>query len=261
MSTQSSRAETDSLRAALEALKRSNEELQEFAYAASHDLQEPLRTIASYLQLLERRYKDVLPPEARELMDFAVSGAQRMHTLINALLEYSRIGVGPGDLGEVDCAAVAGVALGQLKAGLDESGVRVSCLPLPRVKGNALLLQEVFQNLVSNAMKYRAETAPWIEIGCEERPGEWLFWVKDNGIGIEARFKERIFGIFQRLHSREKYPGAGMGLAVCRKAMERQGGRIWCESVEGKGSAFYFTLPKGEENHEHRDAQSQTAGR
>ena len=224
-------------------LTRTNEELEQFVYASSHDLQEPLRTMTSFLQLIERRNRDKLDEDSKRFLEFAVKSAEHMRGLINGLLEYSRVSVKEKKFKNLDCNLVVSGVLEQLYATLQESGGKVECLPLPEVYGEPLLLGQLFQNLIGNALKFRNERPPQVEVGAEKREGEWLFWVKDNGIGIEPRFFQQIFRLFQRLHNREEYPGAGLGLAVCRKTVELHGGKIWCESELGKGSCFYFTLP------------------
>lgn len=224
-------------------LLRSNEELQQFAYVASHDLQEPLRTIISYLQLLEMRYKEQFNAESREFMDFVVKASKHMRDLILGLLEYSRVSSQRKPFQRVDCGSVVGMVLDSLKSSLTEKGAVVEYEVLPEVYGDPLLLELLFQNLIGNALKFCGNRPPQVRVGAERKEGEWLFWVKDNGIGIDARYFERIFVIFQRLHSREDYPGTGLGLAVCKKTVERHGGRIWCESELDKGSSFYFTIP------------------
>ena len=224
-------------------LLRSNEELQQFAYVASHDLQEPLRTIISYLQLLEMRHKDQFNAESREFMDFVVKASKHMRDLILGLLEYSRVSSQRKSFQRVDCGSVVGMVLDNLKTSVAEKSAVVECETLPEVYGDPLLLELLFQNLIGNALKFCGNRPPQVRVGAERKEGEWLFWVKDNGIGIDAQYFERIFVIFQRLHSREDYPGTGLGLAVCKKTVERHGGRIWCESELNKGSSFYFTIP------------------
>lgn len=224
-------------------LLKSNEELQQFAYVASHDLQEPLRTIISYLQLLEERLKEKLDAEGREFMGFVVNSAKHMRDLIQGLLEYSRVGSQKHPFQKVDCGSVLEKVMEQLKVSLGEKNAHVEVQPLPEVFGDPLLLAMLFQNLIANAVKFCKNGAPEVQVGSRKGEGEWLFWVKDNGIGIDPKYFDRIFVIFQRLHNREEYPGTGLGLAVCKKTVERHGGRIWVESEPGKGATFYFTLP------------------
>jgi two-component system sensor histidine kinase/response regulator len=229
-------------------LVRSNAELEQLAYVASHDLQEPLRMVASYLQLLEQRYGGKLDADAHEFIGFAVDGAKRMQALIDDLLSYSRVGTKAKPLQAIDGDAALKVALHSLRLAIEESGAQIQCATLPRVRGDALQLAQLFQNLLTNAIKFRGERAPRIEVRVEADNGFWRFEVEDNGIGIAAEYFDRIFVMFQRLHNRSKYPGTGIGLAICKRIIERHGGRIWVESTPGQGSVFKFTLPqiKGE---------------
>jgi hypothetical protein len=231
------------LEGARRALQRSNNELEQFAYVASHDLQEPLRMVASYCQLIERRYAEVLGEEGKEFVAYAVDGATRMQALINDLLSYSRVGRQDGPLIATDCNSVLQHVLVNLSRAVEESGATVSVGDLPVVMGDASQLTRLFQNLIGNAIKFRGDRRPEIAVGAERDGEKHRFWVQDNGIGIEARHTERVFQIFQRLHSREEYEGTGIGLAVCRRIVERHGGIITLESEPGVGTTFSFTLP------------------
>ena len=239
--TEKKRAE-ERLKRILE-LERSNTELEQFAYVASHDLQEPLRMVTSYVKLLERRYKGRLDKDADEFIGFAADGAARMRTLINDLLSYSRLSTRAQPFEKVDCNAALAAALGNLRLAIEESRADVAFEALPEVMADAVQLVQLFQNLVSNAVKFRREEIPRVRISAGRKDGDWLFAVADNGIGIEPEYKERIFLIFQRLHGRGEYSGTGIGLAICRRIVERHGGRIWVESVPGQGSTFFFTIP------------------
>ncbi|HYN12542.1 MAG TPA: PAS domain S-box protein, partial [Burkholderiales bacterium] len=232
------------LKEAHEELKRSNSELEQFAYVASHDLQEPLRMVASYTQLVMRRYGDKLDKDAHEFMHYVVDGAARMKQLIEDLLAYSRVGTRHRDFKPIEVEAALKRALANLKAAIEESGAAVTWDPLPTVKGDEVQLPQLFQNLIGNALKFRSAGVPRIHIEVKESPSEWQLTVRDNGIGIEPQYFERIFMLFQRLHTKGDYPGTGIGLAICKKVIERHGGRIWIESKLGEGSAFHFTLAK-----------------
>jgi len=225
-------------------LKRSNEELQQFAYVASHDLQEPLRAVASFTQLLSERYKGRLDADADEFIAFAVGGANRMQTLINALLSYSRLETRGKPPEPTDSHDALGQALANLGTAIQECGALVTTDDLPMVKADEGQLVQLFQNLVGNAVKFRGPEPPRVHVSAIPQGNEWLFSVRDNGIGIAQEYHERIFTIFQRLHSREEYPGTGIGLALCKRIVERHGGTIRVESGPGSGSTFFFTLPK-----------------
>ena len=227
-------------------LERSNEELQQFAYVASHDLQEPLRMVSSYTQLLERRYGDRLDGDAKEFMDFIVDGAARMKQLIEDLLAYSRVGTRGRELSPTSSGAALDKALANLRAAQEASGAQVTHDEMPEVLADGAQLTQLFQNLVGNAMKFRGEEAPRVHVGVEGRDKVWVFTVRDNGIGLDPQYADRIFMMFQRLHNKAEYPGTGIGLAICKKIVERHGGHIWVESKPGEGATFGFTLPKGE---------------
>ncbi|MBI3447018.1 MAG: PAS domain-containing protein [Magnetospirillum sp.] len=226
-------------------LARSNEELQQFAYVASHDLREPLRAITGHLQLLQRILKNNLDADAAESLHFAVDGAKRMDALIRDLLDYSRIGHTDRQMDDVDLGEVISESLANLSATIADSGARVQVgAPMPHIRGNRMELTRLFQNLIGNALKYRAlDRAPEIEVSATPDHGEWVIAIKDNGIGIEPEYFDRIFMIFQRLHGRSQYEGTGIGLAVCRKIVERHGGRIWLTSEPQMGSTFFIALP------------------
>ena len=231
------------LEESIEELARSNADLQQFAYVASHDLKEPLRMVASYTQLLARRYKGKLDSDADEFIRYAVDGANRMQLLINDLLTYSRVTVQDKVFEEVDCNSVLEEVLNDLRVAVEESRAVVTRDPLPRVMADRVQLGQLFQNLIGNAIKFHGKEAPQVYVSAERRPTEWLFSVRDNGVGLDPEYAERIFVIFQRLHNREEYPGTGIGLAICKKIVERHGGRIWVVSQTGQGATFHFTLP------------------
>ncbi|WP_036301523.1 sensor histidine kinase [Methylotenera sp. L2L1] len=234
-----------------EELANSNRELEQFAYVASHDLQEPLRMVASYTQLLARRYKDKLDQDANEFIGYAVDGATRMQALIIDLLTMSRIGTHGKRMELCETSVALERAESNLRLAIEESGAVVTRDPMPRLEADVSQLTQLFQNLIGNGIKFRGDTSPVIHVGAEKKDGEWLFSVRDNGIGIAPDFFERIFIIFQRLHGKHEYPGTGIGLSVCKKIVERHGGKIWIESEVGKGAVFYFTLPihYGERKH------------
>jgi len=232
----------------IEELKRSNEELGNFAYIASHDLQEPLRMVASYTQLLSRRYKGKLDREADEFIAFAVDGASRMQRLIQDLLAYSRVGTKGKDLLDTSSEEALQQALVSLRSAIQESGARVTHDALPTVLADEMQLTQLFQNLVGNAIKYQIKSGiPQIHVSAAKNGGtQWTFSVKDNGLGIDSQYFEKIFGMFQRLHKREEFAGTGIGLAICKKIVERHGGAISVESQPGQGSTFHFTLEGSE---------------
>ncbi|MGA2668514.1 MAG: PAS domain S-box protein [Ignavibacteria bacterium] len=233
----------EKLKQLAEKLAVSNKELEQFAYVASHDLQEPLRMVASYIQLLQRKYKGQLGSEADEFIGFAVDGVVRMKALINDLLVYSRVNTQEVPYEPTDCNNIIKQVENNLKASIEETGASIQCESLPVINGNPLQLTQLFQNLISNAIKFKRDEPPIVKINAKLTDNDWLFSVTDNGIGIEKEFAERIFVIFQRLHNYTAYPGTGIGLAICKKIVEKHGGHIWVESEPGKGSTFYFTLP------------------
>ncbi|RJK95527.1 HAMP domain-containing protein [Vallicoccus soli] len=245
---EAAKAEVEASRLQLEEqareLQRSNTELEQFAYVASHDLQEPLRKVASFCQMLARRYEGQLDERADQYIAFAVDGAKRMQQLINDLLAFSRVGRLSSGFADVDLEACLAVALRNLSAALEESGAVVTHDPLPTVSGEAGLLTQVFQNLVGNGVKFRGDEPPRVHLGVERAGDEWLFCCRDNGIGVEPEYAERIFVIFQRLHAKDAYEGTGIGLAMCKKIVEHHGGRIWLDTAApGGGTTFRFTLP------------------
>lgn len=227
-----------------EDLAMSNEELYVFSYAASHDLQEPLRTIQSFIGLLNEKYKNKLDAEVDEYIESAGDGVNRMYRLISDFLMYSRVGSQSAIMEDVDCNEVLKDALANVNVAIKESKAKINLFSLPVIYGNKLQLTQVFQNLISNAIKYKGEKPPAVEISAIRKNGSWQFSIKDNGIGIEQWFSERIFIVFQKLHDHKKYPGSGIGLALCKRVIEKHGGKIWFESEVGRGSTFYFTLPE-----------------
>jgi len=230
------------LKRSSEELARSNSELEQFAYVASHDLQEPLRMVTSYCQLLERRYKDKLDDDGQEFIRYAVDGAGRMQTLINDLLTLSRVGSSDRTDELVDFKEVLSQALDNLKASIDETGAIVTHGELPVITAEGRQMVQLLQNLISNSIKYRGEQSPQVHVDAEQIDSKWQFSIQDNGIGIDPKYSDRIFGIFERLHAKDEYPGTGIGLALCKKIVERHHGRVWFESKLGEGATFYFTV-------------------
>ena len=237
----------DSVKEKITELEHKNEELQQFAYVASHDLQEPLRMVSSYVQLLARRYKGKLDEDADDFIDFAVDGANRMHVLINDLLTYSRIGTKGTPFKLISTDDIMKEVLKNLSVTIDENKAEITYHSLPSIVADKNQFIQLFQNLLANAIKFKGKDVTKITIKAEETDEGWNFSIKDNGIGMDSEFTDRIFVIFQRLHNRSEYPGTGIGLAVCKKIVERHGGRIWVESKQGVGSTFHFIIPKMEE--------------
>ncbi|SMO64757.1 sensor histidine kinase [Fodinibius sediminis] len=230
-------------------LKHSNEELEQFAYVASHDLQEPLRMVASYTQLLARRYKDQLDEDASDFINYAVNGAQRMQELLNDLLQFSRVGSRAKRFKKVSSEAVIENVLQNLERYIEENDANiVTESPLPELSADKLQLVQLFQNLIQNAIKFKKEGKPEVRIKASELEDYWQFSVADNGMGIDENYQKRIFVIFQRLHQREAYSGSGIGLAICKKIVERHGGEIWVDSEPGRGATFHFTIAKNLES-------------
>jgi PAS domain S-box-containing protein len=226
-----------------EQLARYNAELEQFAYVSAHDLQEPLRTVASFSQLLAQRYRGRLDADADKYIDLIVGGATRMRQLIHDLLDYSQFAWRQAEFSAVRCEEAFQSSLDNLRTAMEESRAQVTSDPLPEVHGDPRAIQQLFQNLVGNALKFHGPQPPQVRVTVERRDDDWLFAVRDNGIGIEPQFLERIFTVFQRLHPKEKYPGTGIGLAICKRIIERHHGKIWVESTPGQGSTFYFSLP------------------
>jgi signal transduction histidine kinase len=228
-----------------EELARSNEQLEQFAYVASHDLQEPLRMVANYTQILAERYRGKLDEQADKYIHYAVDGSTRMQAMIQDLLAFSRAGRSENHVHPVDSNELVEQALKNLAAAITESGATIEFQGLPMIAANAIQVTQLFQNLIGNAIKFRGKDAPAVHVSAESQGAQWVFSVTDNGIGIAPEHVEVIFAIFQRLHTRDEYSGNGIGLSICKKIVERHGGRIWVESAEGKGSTFKFTLPDG----------------
>lgn len=237
-----------------EELRRANEDLQQFAYSASHDLQEPIRNVAVYSEIVARRYQNVLDDEGRQFLGFLREGGRRLAALVNDLLAYTRASMAELSATTVSASAPLQNAVASLAEAIRESAAKVTYDSLPEVNMGEAHLQQVFQNLIANAIKYRNEESPRIHISAANRGGQWYFAVQDNGIGIDPQYKEKIFGVFKRLHHDQKYGGTGIGLAICQRVVERYGGRIWVESEPGKGSTFFFSVPQ-----QVRPARSATA--
>ncbi len=231
------------LRITAEELGRSNKDLEQFAYVASHDLQEPLRMVTGFVQLLQQNYGGRLDADADKYIGYAVDGAKRMRSLIDDLLTYSRAGSRGQTLAPTDVGAALRQALANLRTGIEETAAEITCGELPTIPADHVQLVQLFQNLVGNALRFRGDAPPQIHVDAVRKDDHWLFAVRDNGIGIDPEYRDRIFLIFQRLHTRKQYPGTGIGLAICKKIVDRHGGRIWVESQEGQGATFHFTLP------------------
>ena len=227
----------------IDKLETSNERLEQFAYAASHDLQEPLRMVSSYLRLIQRRYEDVLDDEGEEYLEFAINGADRMRDMIDALLDYSRVQTQGDPLEPLDLDSVFQDTLSDLDYQIERSDAEITSETLPQVRGDPQQLRQLFQNLVENAITYSGDDPPRIYVTAERDGSDWIVSVRDEGIGIDPDDQERIFEVFQRLHSREEYPGSGVGLALCQRIIERHDGEIWVESEPGEGATFSFSLP------------------
>jgi len=236
-------ADKENLRKLALNLARSNKDLEQFAYVASHDLQEPLRTVASFVQLLSQRYQGKLDSQADEYIQFTVDGVSRMRKLINDLLMFSRVGIKGAEFAPTDCELVLGEVLSNLRASIEAHEAVITHDQLPMIMADQMQIMQVFQNLIGNAIKFKGDKTPKIHIGVKKQNSEWLFSVQDNGIGFEPEFSEKVFMIFQRLHTQSEYPGTGIGLSLCKKIIERHGGRIWVESVPDKGSTFNFIIP------------------
>jgi light-regulated signal transduction histidine kinase (bacteriophytochrome) len=226
-----------------EELKRANDDLQQFAYSASHDLQEPIRNVAVYSEIVATRYRAVLDDDGRQFLDFLQEGGRRLATLVNDLLAYTRASRAEISEARVDAETVLRTSLASLAEAIRESQAVVTHDPLPEVYMGDAHLQQVFQNLISNALKYRTEDPPRVHVSAVDLGSEWCFSVKDNGIGIDPAYKEKVFGVFKRLHHDQKYSGTGIGLAICQRVVERYGGRIWVESQVGRGATLRFTIP------------------
>ena len=238
----------DALNLTTAELARSNKDLEQFAYIASHDLQEPLRAVAGFMSILKKKYHDKLDYDAREYIDQSVEGAERMQTLINGLLAYSRVGTRGGDLKPMSMQTAFDAAINNLQVAIGESKAVITHDELPDITADAAQMTQLLQNLIANAIKFCGKGLPEIHLIARHEDQHWVFGVRDNGIGIETQYFERIFLIFQRLHTRNQYPGTGIGLALCKKIVERHAGKIWVESALDCGSTFYFTIPDKGDN-------------
>jgi light-regulated signal transduction histidine kinase (bacteriophytochrome) len=228
------------------ALRRANADLEHFAYSASHDLQEPLRMVATYSELLQKRFGGQLGPTGDEYIGHTIRGALRMEALLRDLRTYAQVSAADYEPREdLEAGAVLTNALANLESSIAETGAQITSAPLPRIRIYEFQLEQLFQNLIGNAIRYRGSDPPRIHVAAERQGREWVFSVQDNGIGIDPKYKEQVFGIFKRLHTAAQYPGTGMGLAICQRIIERLGGRIWVESEPGRGSTFFFTVPHG----------------
>jgi signal transduction histidine kinase len=225
------------------ALRQANAELQQFVHVVAHDLQEPLRVVSTYVQMLAQEYQGKLDAEADTFIGYVVEGTGRMQAMLHALATLSGVESQAHPFAVTDSTAVLTAALAALRIAIAESGATVTHDPLPMVQADASQLEQVFQNVVGNALKFRGPASPQIHVTAQAQGQQWVFAVRDNGIGIASQHTEQIFDVFRRLHTRERYPGTGMGLAICKKIVERHGGRIWVESELGQGTTFYFTLP------------------
>jgi light-regulated signal transduction histidine kinase (bacteriophytochrome) len=223
-------------------------DLQDFAYVASHDLQEPLRAVAGFCQLLEEKYGDSFDQEGRDYLEFVIDGAHRMQALLTGLLQFARVRSRGQPFAEVDCNEAFDDAVANMASNIGSAGANVSRGNLPVVSADSAQMTQLMQNLISNSIKYRNAAPPEVRMDVELHNGEWLFCLHDNGIGIDPEHRERIFVIFQRLHTRSEYAGTGIGLAVCKRIVERHHGRIWVESEPGNGSNFFFTIPANPAN-------------
>ena len=238
------------LKIAMNNMQQSNQELEQFAYVASHDLQEPLRMVSSYSQLLQRRYKGQLDERADKYIHYAVDGANRMQNLINDLLDFSRVSTRGEKFVKTDTNEALQNTLNTLSRRIKEKGAQINVGKLPVIKADSGQIERLFTNLIGNALKFsKTDEKPVIEIDVKRKKGKWLFSIKDNGIGIDEKFQEKVFVIFQRLHGSSQYKGTGIGLAICKRIVQRHGGDLWFESEEGKGTTFFFTLKKHRKNY------------